>query len=65
MFAENIFKDKIEFTDYARCILKWKNETDIVSDPKREKICRLFCTTLSACNEELYREVARTVKVFL
>jgi hypothetical protein len=37
MFAENIFKDKIVCNDYSRSILKWKNEEDIVSDPKGEK----------------------------
>jgi hypothetical protein len=63
IFAENIFKDKIACTDYARGILKWKNEKDIVNDPKGEKIWRLFCTTLCPYNEELYKEVARSIQI--
>ena len=62
-FAEEICKDKLACTDYARSILKWKNEEDVVNDPKGEKLWRLFCTAVCSRNEELVKEVANRIQL--
>jgi hypothetical protein len=63
MFAENIFKDKLACTDYARSVLKWKNEEDIICDPKGEKLWRLFCTAVCSHNEDMYKEIATRIEL--
>lgn len=63
LFAEKVFKDKLACTDYSRSVLKWKNEEDIVNDPKGERLWRLLCTALCSRNEELFREVATMIQL--
>jgi hypothetical protein len=62
-FVEDICRDKLTCTDYARSILKWKNEEDIVNDPKGEKLWRLLCTAMCSRNEELFREITNRIQV--
>jgi hypothetical protein len=62
-FVEDICRDKLACTDYARSILKWKNEEDIVNDPKGEKLWKLLCKALCLRNEELFREITNIIQV--
>ena len=61
LFAEKLYKDKLACTDYARSILKWKSEEDIVSDPKGVRLWKEFCKGISVRNEELYKEVINNI----
>jgi hypothetical protein len=62
-FVEDICRDKLACTDYARSILKWKNEEDVVNDPKGEKLWKLLCKAMCLRNEELFREITNIIQV--
>ena len=62
-FIEELCQDKIICTDYSRNILKWKNEEDVISDPKGEKLWKTLCIGLLPRNEEIREEIQDKVSV--
>ena len=61
--AEDICKGNITCSDYARSILKWKNEDDMVTDPKGNKLWKLFCSGIRERNDEVFNELMPKVQL--
>ncbi len=61
--AEDICKGNITCSDYARSILKWKNVDDTVTDPKGNKLWKLFCTGIKERNNEVFNELLPKVQL--
>jgi hypothetical protein len=59
----DICKGNVMCSDYARSILKWKNENDTVTDPKGHKLWKLFCTGIRERNDEVFKEIQNKVQV--
>ena len=61
--AEGICKGNVLCSDYSRSILKWKNETDTVTDPKGDKLWKLFCTGIRERNDEVFNDLVPKVQL--
>ena len=61
--ASDICKGNVLCSDYSRSILKWKNEYDTVTDPKGDKLWKLFCTGIRDRNDEVFTELMPKVQL--
>jgi hypothetical protein len=61
--VSDICKGNVLCSDYARSVLKWKNENDTVTDPKGNKLWKLFCTGIRERNDEVFKEIQSKVQV--
>ena len=67
-FIERLCQNNLVCTDYARLMLKWKNEdstgdSEIISDPKGVKLWKVFCTGILPRNEEISKEIKEIISL--